>query len=418
VSGRDAPEAALLLRLEARRLTDPLRNPNPATLASIGIPAVLAAGALWMGGESVRPEVEDGQGAILLGLLVAGIAAFQAYPVLFRPSDDGFLRRLGLPARALYGVRALRLLALTLVTVAALLIPYLATGVPLLLPLAVAAAGGIVGWGAACFALAGAAWRIADPAAAPGMFGRTIPLAPGLRDAAPLVFAPLGPLVAGAFAARMVLLPALPPALWLALCAAAGGALALAGAARFERALPRFAPQAGEMAYAPPPEAGEVGLVIGRGVAALLPARAGAVRARDAAVAARRFRGATRLAWPVAIVGALAVLRAGGDPQVRSWVVAAGAVALAAQGAALVGVGRLERGGPRWIDRAVGASLADRLLGRWAAGFGMGLAVAVPVGLAWAIGVPGGGAWGWPAAAAGVSLVASGASLAAAGRGG
>jgi hypothetical protein len=406
----------LLLRLEARRLGDPFRHPSPGAWASLALPALLVAGALWLGAESVRPDVEDGDGAILLGLLVSGVVAFQAYPLLFRPADDGFQRRLGVPARALYAVRALRLLALAALVVAALMIPYLATGTPLARPLAVALAGATFAWGAALFAIAGAARRIADPQARPGPWGRTIPFAPGLKDAAPLVFAPLGPFVGGAFAARFATLPALPSGAWAALFAAAGAALALAGLRRFGRALPRFAPQAGEMAYAPPPEAGEAGLVIGRGVAAALPARAGAVRARDAAVAGRRFRGATRLAWPVGIVAALALLRAGADPQVRTWVVAAGAVALAAQGAAVVGVGRMERGGRRWIDRAAGVSQADRLLGRWAAGFGMGLAVAVPGGIGWAVGVPGGGAWLWPLAAAAMALAAAGASLAAAGR--
>ena len=409
-------DLALLLRLEARRLADPFRAPSPGAWAALLLPAALGVGALWVGAEAVRPDAEDGDGAILLGLLVAGIVAFQAYPVLFRPADDGFLRRLGVPARALYAVRALRLLALALLAVAALMVPYLATGTLGMRALAVAASGAAAGWGAALFAMAGAARRIAEPERRPSAWGRTIPMAPGLGAAAPLVFAPLGPLLAGAFAARLALVPVLLPAAWAAAFAVGGLALAAAGARRFEGALPRFAPQAAEMAYAPPPEAGEAGLVIGRGLAAVLPARAGAVRARDAAVASRRFRGAARLAWPVAIVAALAVLRAGDDPRVRTWVVAAGATVLVAQAAALVGLGRLERGGGRWLDRSAGVRLADRLAGRWAAGFGMGLALAAPVGIAWALMVPGGGAWLWPAAAALVALVAAGASLAAAGR--
>ncbi|HEU0300583.1 MAG TPA: hypothetical protein VFR37_14030, partial [Longimicrobium sp.] len=65
---------------------------------------------------------------------------------------------------------------------------------------------------------------------------------------------------------------------------------------------------------------------------------------------------------------------------------------------------------------AAGLATADRLLGRWAAAFGMALALVVPVAITWAMILPRSGAWVWMAAAAASALVASAASLAAAGR--
>ncbi|HEX2210956.1 MAG TPA: hypothetical protein VHG93_24955, partial [Longimicrobium sp.] len=127
------------------------------------------------------------------------------------------------------------------------------------------------------------------------------------------------------------------------------------------------------------------------------------------------FRWAGRVAWPVAVVCVLAILRAGERPAVQGWVAGAGAVVLAMQAAAVIGLGRMERGGRRWLDRAAGLALADRFVGRWAAAFGMALALVIPVALSWAL-VVDGGAWMWIAAAAGSALVASAASLAAAGR--
>ncbi|HEX6911092.1 MAG TPA: hypothetical protein VF142_11890 [Longimicrobium sp.] len=412
----DREARGLLLRLEARRLADPFRHPRAGTWIGIALPAALGLAALWLGAESVRPDPRDGDGAIGLGLLIASPIAFWSYPILFRPGDDALLRRLGIPARASYGLRALRLAALSLLVVLLALVPFAATGTLAALPVAVALTAGLVGWGTSLSALSGAAERVAVPAGRIGLTSMMMGPDPELVRAGPLVWAPLKPVIAGAVAARLVLVSALPTVAWMAVFAVAAGLLAMLGARRFERAAPRFSPQASEMAYAPPPDAGDAGLVIGRGLARVLPPRAGAVRARDAAVAARRFRWAGRVAWPVSIVCVLALLRAGERAEVQGWVAFAGALVLAMQAAAVIGLGRMERGGRRWLDRAVGRGAGDRLLGRWAAAFGMALALVIPVGIAWGLIVPGSTGWLWPAAAAGSAAVASAASLAAAGR--
>ncbi|HEV3051614.1 MAG TPA: hypothetical protein VGX50_15015, partial [Longimicrobium sp.] len=406
----------LLLSLEVRRIADPFRHPRPGAWVGVGLPAALGIAALWLGAESVRPDAADGDGAIALGLLVAGPIAFWAYPLLFRPADDALLRRLGIPARASYWLRAARLGALALLILLLLMIPYIATRSLGPTPLAVAGAAALAAWGMALSSLPGAAARIANP-------GRRIELTsmmmgpdPELIRAGPLVWAPLPSVIVGAFAARIALAGGMLPAGWTAAFAVLAAALAMVGARRFERAAPRFSPQVAEMAYAPAPDAGDAGLVIGRGLARVLPPRAGAVRARDAAVVARRFRWAGRVAWPVAVVCVLALLRAGERPAVQGWVAGAGAVVLAMQAAAVIGLGRMERGGRRWLDRAAGLATADRLLGRWAAGFGMALALVIPVGITWALILGADDAWIWVAAAAGSALVASAASLAAAGR--
>jgi hypothetical protein len=406
----------LLLSLEARRIADPFRHPRPGAWIGVGLPAALGIAALWLGAESVRPDAADGDGAIALGLLAAAPIAFWAYPILFRPADDALLRRLGIPARVSYWLRAARLGSLALLILLLLMIPYIATRSLSPTPLAVAGAGALAAWGMALSSLSRAAARIANP-------GRRIELTsmmmgpdPELIRAGPLVWAPLPAVIVGAFAARIALAGGMPPAGWTAAFAVLAAALAAVGARRFERGAPRFSPQAGEMAYAPAPDAGDAGLVIGRGLARVLPTRAGAVRARDAAVVARRFRWAGRVAWPVAVVCVLALLRAGERPAVQGWVAGAGAVVLAMQAAAVIGLGRMERGGRRWLDRAAGLATADRLLGRWAAAFGMALALVIPVGIAWALILGADDAWIWVAAAAGSALVASAASLAAAGR--
>lgn len=412
----DHDARSLLLRLEARRLADPFRHPRVGAWIGVGLPAALGLAALWLGAESVRPEPGDGDGAIGLGLLVSGPIAFWAYPILFRPGDDALLRRLGIPARASYGLRATRLAALALLVVLLALVPYAATGTLGTLPLATALTAGLLGWGMSLSSLSGAAQRVAVPGRGLELTSRMMGSDLELARAGPLVWAPLKPVVASAIAARLVLVPALPWVAWLGIFAAAAGLLAMLGARRFERAAPRFGPQAAEMAYAPPPDAGDAGLVIGRGLARVLPPRAGAVRARDAAVVERRFRWAGRVAWPVSIVCVLALLRAGERAEVQGWVALGGALVLAMQAMAVIGLGRMERGGRRWLDRAAGLRAGDRLLGRWAAAFGMALALVIPVGIVWGLIVPGSTGWLWPAAAAGSAAVASAASLAAAGR--
>jgi hypothetical protein len=406
----------LLISLEARRLADPFRQPRAGAWIGVGLPALLGIAALWLGAESVRPDLSGGDGAIALGLLVSAPIAFWAYPVLFRPADDALLRRLGIPARASYWLRALRLAALALLLVVLMMIPYVATGTLGVRPILVATTAALTAWGMALSSLTGAAATIVVPRRRIELTSMMMGPDPELVRAGPMVWAPLPAMIFGAVAARLVLVSAIPAAAWTAVFAALAAALAMRGAGRFARAAPRFSPQAAEMAYAPGPDAGDAGLVIGRGLARVLPARAGAVRARDAAVVARRFRWAGRVAWPVAVVCVLAILRAGERPAVQGWVAGAGAVVLAMQGAAVIGLGRMEREGRRWLDRAAGLAVADRLLGRWAAAFGMALALVVPVGATWALVLGAGDAWVWVAAAAASALVASAASLAAAGR--
>jgi hypothetical protein len=407
---------SLLFSLEARRLADPFRHPRAGAWIGVALPAALGVAALWLGAESVRPDPRNEDGALGLGLLIASPIAFWAYPILFRPSDDGLLRRLGIPARASYGLRAARLAALSLLVVLLALVPFAATGTLDGLAVAVALTAGLVGWGASLSSLAGAADRVVEPGRGIALTSRMMGPDPELVRAGPLVWAPLKPVLAGAIAARLVLVSAVPALAWLAAFAVAAGLLAVLGARRFERAAPRFSPQAAEMAYAPGPDAGDAGLVIGRGLARVLPRRAGAVRARDAAVVGRRFRWAGRVVWPVSIVCVLALLRAGERTEVQGWVAFAGALVLAMQAIAVIGLGRMERDGRRWLDRAAGLRAGDRLLGRWATAFGMALGLAIPVGIVWGLIVPGSTGWLWPAAAAGSAAVASAASLAAAGR--
>jgi hypothetical protein len=406
----------LLVGLEARRLADPFRHPRAGTWGAVAFAGTVVVGGLWLAADGARPDLSAGEGMILLGALVSGPVAFWAYPVLFRPADDGFLRRLGVEVRAVYALRALRLLALALGLLLLLMVPYAASGAPLGVPLAVALGGALPAWGTALWALSRAARHTVDPGFRPGPGARMMGADPDLVRAGPMVFAPILPLLVGAFAARLSLGAAVPTGARLAAFAALGAAFALAGARSFAAAHPRFAPRSLEMAYVPPPPAGQTGLVVGRGLAALLPRRAGAVRARDAAVVARRYRWAVRAVWPVSIVASLAVLRAGDDPAVRGWAAAAAALVLALQGGALLALGRLERDGGRWLDRAVGIRLRDRLLGRWAAGFGLSLGVVVPLSLAWLIVLPPPGAALWLAAGAGAAAVAAIASLALAGR--
>ena len=411
---RTSEGVRLLLRLDVRRISDAFRNPRMDALAGVALPAALAVGGLWLAGVNARPDVSTGDGVILLGLLVAAPVSLQAYPILFRPADDGFLRRLGIPARALFGVRALRLLLVALVLVLALMIPFVSTRQPLARPLAVALAAAVSAWAVSLWAQARAAVRTAanERPLAMKMLGPD----PELVAAGALVFAPLYPLVAGAAAARFAGAETWTMPLRMALVVALSLAVVPAAAAAFARALPRFAPHAGELAYAPPPDASGGELVVGRGLARVLPRRVQAVRARDAVVLGRRYRWAGRAAWPVAIVCGLAVIRAGGSPAVRAWVTLACGLLLAAQAAAVVALGRAERGRMRGMDRALGLGLADRLAGRWAAAFGLALGLALPLAAGWGIGVDVGGGWRWMAAAAGAALVASLASVTAAGR--
>jgi len=411
---RTSEGVQLLLHLDARRISDALRNPRLDAWAGVALPVVLAAGGLWLAGGSARPDVSTADGVILLGLLAAGPVSLQAYPVLFRPADDGFLRRLGIPARALFGVRALRLLLVALAVVLALMIPFVSTRQPLARPLGVALAAAVAAWAVSLWAQARAAVRTSGGGRS--LAANFLGPDPELIAAGWLVFAPLYPLVAGAAAARFAGADVGSMPLRMGLVIFLSLAVVPVAAGAFARALPRFAPHAGELAYAPPPDASGGELVIGRGIARVLPRRVQAVRARDAVVLGRRYRWAGRAAWPVAIVCALAVIRAGGSPAVRAWVTLACGLLLVAQAGAVVALGRSERGRTRGMDRALGMRLGDRLLGRWAAAFGLALGLALPMAAGWSIGIDAAGGGTWLAAAAGVAAVASLASLTAAGR--
>ncbi|HEV2132138.1 MAG TPA: hypothetical protein VGR27_13580, partial [Longimicrobiaceae bacterium] len=87
-----------------------------------------------------------------------------------------------------------------------------------------------------------------------------------------------------------------------------------------------------------------------------------------------------------------------------------------AQGGAVIGLGRLERRGPRWIDRSAGIGASVRWMGRWAFGFGLALWLVVPLGLSWGLWVRQASGWLWILAGATAAAVASFASVAAAGR--
>lgn len=406
------PTLALLLRLDARRLADSFRRPRAGVWVGVALPAALVIGGVWLAGANLRPDVSTGDGRILLGLLVSAPVAFQAYPILFRPADDSLLRRLGIPPAALFAQRALRLFLLALAVAGLFLLPFIRSGEPLGAPLVMLVTAAVVTWASSLATTAGAAASMADGKRSPirALLGPDT----GLIAAASLVWAPLPPLVAGALAARLALGNGVPvrlgvmailSVLWIALAAR-----------RFARALPRFAPLSGELAYAPPPTSDASELVIGRGLPALLPRGAGAVRARDAVVVDRRFRWAGRLAAPVGIIASLALLRAGGDPDVRRWVAAACIGVLVMQAAAVVALGRGERARLRWIDRALGLRTADRLLGRWAVGIGLSMGVVLPVAFVWSFTVATSPAWPWLAGAALGALGAAAASLAAGGR--
>ncbi|HEX2206168.1 MAG TPA: hypothetical protein VHG93_00685, partial [Longimicrobium sp.] len=200
----------LLLSLEARRIADPFRHPRPGAWVGVGLPALLGIAALWLGAESVRADPADGDGAIALGLVVSAPIAFWVYPILFRPADDALLRRLGIPPRASYWLRAVRLAALALLVVALVLVPHAAAGTLGGRVVAVALTAAAAAWGAALFALAGAARDTVSGAWRPGFWSRRISFDREMRNAGPLVFAPLVPVVDGIVAARLSVAEPLP----------------------------------------------------------------------------------------------------------------------------------------------------------------------------------------------------------------
>jgi len=408
------PSAEILFRLDARRVSASLRNPAPGPILALLLPLTLLASILWVVGRSSRPAVHDAEAALLLGLLLSGPVAFVAYTTIFRASDEPLLRRLGFPAPALFRERVSRFLLVGLAIALLALIPFAAAGEALGRPAVVALAAALGAWGGGAASAAWSARAVALPLRAGGGL-----LALGIRDremrgVAPLLYAPLFPFLVGAVAATFVGTAA-GIGLWqLLLVIVIALSLVRLGQRWHSEALPRFAPQALEMSFEPPP-AGVGEMSVGRGAGRLLPARAAAVWVRDSLMVNRRYAWAPRLVWPVAFLAFFGLARWGYDPSTRGWVAAAALMALLAQSVAAIALGRLERSGSRWIDRSLGLTWADRLLGRWAWGFGASLWLTIPLSLSWHwwSGV-GGGGW-WIAAGAGAAAAGAVASLAAAG---
>jgi hypothetical protein len=409
-----SPSAATLFRLDARRVVAAIRHPAAGPVLAALLPLGLLAAILWAVGRRSGPSVPDAEAAVLLGLLVSGPVAFVVYGTLFRASDEPLLRRLGFAAGSIYAERVTRLLLLALGIAALAMIPFAAAGAPLGRPAAVALAAAVAAWGAGAAALTGAGRAVSAPAG-----GRPGLLALGIWDAevravAPLLYAPLIPFLAGTVAATVVgAAPGL--GVWrlvaVVLAAVAGAAI---GRGNHRRALPRFAPQALEMSFEPPPS-GVGEMSVGRGAGRVLPRGAAAVWVRDSLMVNRRFAWAARIVWPVVILSFIGLARWGEDPATRGWVAAAASLALLAQAVAAIGLGRLERSGRRWVDRSLGLTWKWRLLGRWAWGFGASLWLTIPLGLSWSWWAGSGSGWGWVAAGAGTAAAGAIGSLTAAG---
>jgi hypothetical protein len=403
----------LLQGLALRRFASAARNAPVALALGLAIPALAAVAVLLGSGSGAAPDLASGDGVILLGLLVSAPTALLAYPVLFRPADDGFLRHLAIHPGALFTLRALRLGAYAAGLLLALLLPYLAAGQSVAKPLAIGLAAAALAWASALWSHARAAGRT-GPGTRLTLAGASLGPDLELARAAALVFAPLWPLLAGATGAVWMAAPVVP--LTLRAAVVIGLSAILFGLARrgFAAALPRFAPYAADLAWAPPLSAAGGEFAVGVGVWRVLPARVQAVRARDALLLGRRYRWSMRLAWPVAGIGGLALLRGGAHPGVRSWVALAAGALLLAQAGAVLALGRSERGRTRWLDRSLGLGDPVRLGGRGLATLGMGSLVVLPLVAAWWIGVPQPAGWSWlPALAAGALLAAGAANLAA-----
>lgn len=415
VSGM-AGEVGVLMRLGRRRLWARLRHPQPAEWLAVAVPLALLAGVLLVAGPGPLPDPDTAEGGATLGLLLGAPLAALGYGVLFRAPDDGLLRRLGVHPRAVFAQRVLRLLLISLLLVLLAALPFAAAGHGALAVLVTGGAAAVAAWavGVASQVRAARAMAAHHPGDAWGL------LSLGMWDrelasAAPLVWAPLPPLLAGAVAGGVVGGAAGAGGARAGVIVALAAALVLGTARAWEQALPRFAPQATEMTFAPPPSAGAGELRAGQGVARLLPRPAAAVWARDAAVAGRRFGWASRIVWPVVAVSWLALARWGDDPATRRWVAATAVAVWLLQAAAMVALGRVERAGPRWVDRLSGVTRLQRLLGRWGWGWGMGIWLAVPLALAWSWWSGAGPGWPWLLASGATAAVGALASLAAAG---
>jgi hypothetical protein len=386
----------LLVRLDGLRLAALARRPTVGLALAVGIPLLVVLAGLWILGRFAPPSLESAGDGVAVGMLVAAPVAFLAYGVLFGGADDGFLRRAGVPPGVLFLERGFRLAACALSIALLLTVPHLSAGGPLPRVLATTFAAAAAAAGVSLLSLGWAARATVD---GPGWIAAGIrQFDPALARAAPLVYAPVLPFVAGALVGGAVAGSAggAPVLAGGALVVSAG--LLLLGTRVYGPAGPRFYPRVREMGYAPPAEGAVTTFRAGRGLARLLPRHAAAVWVRDATVAGRRFRWAARVTWPVGILAVVLLARWGTVPAVRGWVVAAVGLTLLVQVAAIVGLGAAERAGPAWLDRAAGVRPWERLLGRAAWGWGLSLWLLVPTALAWNWWSGAGGALYWPVA--------------------
>lgn len=409
-----------MLRADARRLAALVLRPTAAFWVGVCLPAALLVAGVVAVGSVSSLELSSIEGGVTFGVLISGAVAFLAYPVLFRGSDDAFVRRLGVAPGALFRERALRLLGWVLAIGFLAGCAHAAGGVEYRKLLRLGIPVVLTSWGAALLATSAAAHSMAGRPPGSTGTGRGC-LTIGMWDrevagAAPLVYAPVPALAAGALVGGVVAGVDAGAAWVISAIGAVAVSAAVLARRLYERALPRFAPQALEMSFAPPPVGEGNELRRRRGLARVLPRRAAAVWARDGVVASRRYAWATRVVWPVVAFSLVALARWGESPGPRGWVVSAAVAVLVLQGAAAIGLGRLERRGPRWIDRMVGFSIAARFVGRWAWGWGISLWMTIPLALAWTWWSGMGRGWIWVVAAGGTSALAAAASVGAAGR--
>jgi hypothetical protein len=401
-----------LATLDARRLWARARYPTVGDVVLLAVPLALLAAGLSAAREALAPQLSTpGEGGAL-GMLLSAPVAFLTYSVLFRGADTGLLRRLGVPPGALYVERAARLLVAAL-ALALVPIGFSAIGdQPLTTVLRVSLTAAVVAWalGVASASLAAAA--MARRRQGSGWGCLTVGMWDGeLAAIAPLVYAPLVPLLGGSAAGAVAWGGGLPVLLGLWVLALG---MAWLGGRWWEAALPRFGPRVLEMAFEPPPPTGTGELGLGRGVSRLLPRATAAVWARDAVVAARRYGWATRIVWPVALLALVLLARWGEQPATRGWVAAAVVAVWLLQMAATIALGTYERATRRWVDRSLGITPGQRLLGRWLFGWGLSLWLGVPVALAWQW-WGGGAGWPWLVLGAGTAGIGAVGSLAAAG---
>lgn len=400
----------LLLEMDLLRLGSAVRNPTASGILGIVLPAAVVVSALVVLGSVGVPSTDGAAGAVTLGMLVAGGISFAAYGVIFSTADQAFIRRLGIPGDTVFVERGIRLQVLALVVSFACALPYRIADAGAGRAWAIAFTVGTITAAVALVSYAIGARMTVDPRKAQLMSAGMGQFDPELARAAPLVYAPIMPFLCGtAFAAFAGGIPEISPVTLLAAVAVALSALWL-GMELFAPAAPLFTPRVSEMAFTPPPEKGGEEFRVGRGVSMLLPRRAAAAWVRDAIVGARRFPWASRVTWPVVIASFFALARWGDAASTRAWVLAAVGIALLVQSAAVVGLGVLERDGPRWIDRLTGIPTFQRFLGRWAWGWEISLWLLVPIALAWSWWSGQGIAWGWPfigAASAALAAIAS-----------